>query len=929
MKRFLVVIIFLIISVSVAYGGWFPITAWGIKYNDAACTTWVEEVSDSFLGNSTKIAWGGTATIEALLNKGADCGVDFMIQSLTTQSYINLSYMARGQFSKHESEEHDPNSITGWPPAHGYFDADSFDHFGYKIYDDPASGDTAWAMFVDSSGTAGYMQGGLIQQLGHRQRYCRQPYSSTSLMYEARFFLRVPDTDTTNNNVCRLEVWRKDTLGNYNFITDMTLTKSSFSDTTYKAFSLWFTKDDTMEVYAKMDTCYMDYRIYWYDNYDLYADKVELRDMVYYNLEEGNYDGAIDDIVFKWNDVDYPAMKFFYLWDEPFLNQFDAFRLVDLAMGQNAQPAIACVNNRYGSNNYGNYIEFIKTCYGNETTALLTDKYVLGRADIIPSKIQPKFDKLCGWMDNVRVIADTTGTPDPHRDVWYVCQAHSTFDKQGNVTACRNPTPEEMWAIVGLGLAHGAKGVLYFTYASRYEYFGTDSMYMKISGLVDYKDDHWVKNKKWDATRDVNAVLQVIDTFLLNFDFKLAFYGGNLSTDYYNFVKYTSHDTTEFGLFEDSDDLKYFIIVNRADHYVSTYPPQDSTLITLGLDGLIYNRTYYIRDCYTGEPYRYDSIGGAQETLYFSFYLKDCHFKLFQLVPFTADVKINNDSTYTDYPFVKVSFDTTTSLSLSDNDTIYMTVWDNEGDTIKDVDYDSTIIWQFDSPGNRTITASFKIVSDNYIQGDSGYLTPEYSNSIYLDTIPPTSNSLEIEDVDTLAGFVNEDSVDLELESTDASGPAVRKMRFSNYGFYNLIQNPDFSDTTFWVCVDSAFIDSGYGEIDGSSGGKIYQDLGALVVGENYCLYVYVVTDNFTSVDGKIRILNKYFSSQSGEYDSTACAIDIPGGDNALTGYDWMTNTFAYQPSCDTADSFLGCRVEVYQGNGGTGRVIVDNFLLE
>ncbi|GAI80902.1 unnamed protein product, partial [marine sediment metagenome] len=84
--------------------------------------------------------------------------------------------------------------------------------------------------------------------------------------------------------------------------------------------------------------------------------------------------------------------------------------------------------------------------------------------------------------------------------------------------------------------------------------------------------------------------------------------------------------------------------------------------------------------------------------------------------------------------------------------------------------YDSTLIWQFESPGNRIITASFKIVSSNYIQGDSGYLTPTYCDTIYLDTIPPTSNSLEVEDVDTLVGFVNKDSVDLILSSTKVKG---------------------------------------------------------------------------------------------------------------------------------------------------------------
>ncbi|MFX0210415.1 MAG: hypothetical protein ACFFDT_30830, partial [Candidatus Hodarchaeota archaeon] len=82
------------------------------------------------------------------------------------------------------------------------------------------------------------------------------------------------------------------------------------------------------------------------------------------------------------------------------------------------------------------------------------------------------------------------------------------------------------------------------------------------------------------------------------------------------------------------------LIVNRTDDYSPSdtiYPgiTEDSTLVTLGLDGCLYSSSYYIRDCYSGETYSYDSIGGTSEvlTLYFNFYLKDCRFKLFQIVP--------------------------------------------------------------------------------------------------------------------------------------------------------------------------------------------------------------------------------------------------------------------------------------------------------
>ena len=58
MKKLLAVLIFLVAAVSIAYGGWFPITAWGIKYDDVSCTTWVEEVKEDWNGNSIMIGRG-------------------------------------------------------------------------------------------------------------------------------------------------------------------------------------------------------------------------------------------------------------------------------------------------------------------------------------------------------------------------------------------------------------------------------------------------------------------------------------------------------------------------------------------------------------------------------------------------------------------------------------------------------------------------------------------------------------------------------------------------------------------------------------------------------------------------------------------------------------------------------------------------------
>ena len=53
MKQTILAILFLILVASFAYSAsWFPITAWGIKYDDISCTTWVKEVALQWHGNS-------------------------------------------------------------------------------------------------------------------------------------------------------------------------------------------------------------------------------------------------------------------------------------------------------------------------------------------------------------------------------------------------------------------------------------------------------------------------------------------------------------------------------------------------------------------------------------------------------------------------------------------------------------------------------------------------------------------------------------------------------------------------------------------------------------------------------------------------------------------------------------------------------------
>jgi len=196
MKRLLSVVMFLAIFASFVYGGWFPINAWGIKQDSLPDTTWVDDAK-VWHANSVKVS--NCAIIGAFLDKGERDSLKFIVQGLTFGGGVPLSIMARSQFSTYESEAHD--SSTYYMP--GYFDTSCV---GESVSDSQASNGYAWKALVDSD-TPDYMQRGLNQHDGHRQEFTTFPYFSDTLLYEARFYLRVPDTSGSDTlPVCRLEV---------------------------------------------------------------------------------------------------------------------------------------------------------------------------------------------------------------------------------------------------------------------------------------------------------------------------------------------------------------------------------------------------------------------------------------------------------------------------------------------------------------------------------------------------------------------------------------------------------------------------------------------------------------------------------------------------------------------------------------------------
>ena len=614
MKRLVIAAILMLVCISAFADDWFPINAWGIKRD----TDWVKEVNSPWNGNSSIIACGGgDALMHALLDTAQACNVKLIIGCLTTDSLWNaerlmITHMSRGQFSMFESEAHD--SATWYYT--GYFDLNSC--IGDDTTDNQASNNTAWKAIHDTH-NRGFIQKELHHHSGHRKEYLDYP-GQDSLIYTARFYLKLPDTAgyAGSDSVCQLKVVKKsggtETIDSlFLLVSDFTSSPSNYDtfDIVFAKHRSWGDEKDFDEQKAYTYGGIMDFQIYWYDTVDLYADKVEIWDQTYDSLRYERYNEEIRVITEEWDSCG--AFAYYYTQDEPKRDNFEAFNFIRYRLNQLfAKPPITCVSAGYsGGWEPKTFSDFIKTAYGTDDIPLVTDIYPLDSAITTAAKIDTCFTKLCERLDDARECADTTGSgTEPIRDLWYVCQSHSwqPIVSGDTILKLRDPTPQEMWALVGLGLAHGAKGILYYRYKSLYYDNGEEY----IHGLVDDSSGTWIHNSKWYATQDINAVLQKTDEFLLDFEFQDAFRGNDLQLQ--DFIRYVSLDSlSEFGLFRDSDNLNYFLIVNRTDDYdpadtsyQDTMDPRgDTTIVTLGLNGSVPSGQYYLRDCYSGKPYAF------------------------------------------------------------------------------------------------------------------------------------------------------------------------------------------------------------------------------------------------------------------------------------------------------------------------------------
>lgn len=121
----------------------------------------------------------------------------------------------------------------------------------------------------------------------------------------------------------------------------------------------------------------------------------------------------------------------------------------------------------------------------------------------------------------------------------------------------RDPTPAEIRAQVHLALAHGAKGIYYYTYQSYLSYPPGGGPPVETKGLVDLS---YRRTDKLTAVEDLNAKLSSLSSTLLALTSKHVFPGGSPA----DFVHSVSPSAGFFaGTFTHTDGSRYLLLVNE------------------------------------------------------------------------------------------------------------------------------------------------------------------------------------------------------------------------------------------------------------------------------------------------------------------------------------------------------------------------------
>ena len=694
----------------------------------------------------------------------------------------------------------------------------------------------------------------------------------------------------------------------------------------YQDFILEFKKKP-----VSPETSYYEYRIYWYNNTNLWADYVEVKDCYIDSLTAGKYDGRLDSIVHHYNT--FPALFRYYLIDEPYYGQFAAsgyiMKFLRRSPYNNEKPGVQAIG-AGGKTFYQNYADSIKP---NE---LLFDyypffgaRYSYGRTPEDSGLLfQERLDSLCTQLSDIRSVARQETL-----DFWYIPQAFGKYDSAtaitpdsgGNEGDWRLPTPRELRCGVWLGLAYGAKGIMYFRYKTRPTNESGFTEWMRAL----WRYDNSPREPLYSEAKNINVVLKEIGPLLLTLTSDTVFKASD-GIPQGCFIKnlkiWNMQDTLiQIGTFHKTDnpDDKYFIIVNR--HCL----PSESLEVVVELEDTL----RYLYDCYNKAIITYERMIGGPITYGYRVKLQPGQGRLFRMVPFTQEFRINQNQTYTNLPYVALRTKATSVLGVDS-----MKIWQYyipQQETLRYcystgwIPYDTAYCWYLrEDEGVNTVYIRYKI---------GGFCeSPVYCDTIIFDKTAPTG-SFVINDNNK---FTNTPNVTIKNSMSDTRS-GMAKMRFGNRYLKNLVKNSSFDGTGFWEMDTAIYHDSlKLFEIPVQTAGNyFYQSIPpeslSAFDNDTMLLWIDLVSDGFAGA-GKIQFQYIYGIPPDTIIDPRGTqpygtSITIPQGTNARVSHYNLYSYFKYHPEPPPGKVLLEARVGVFveAGSQNSGRLFIDNLRLD
>lgn len=521
------------------------------------------------------------------------------------ENFSPKTSLVTGQQSTYEADDHHYLHLIGFTPTYffdGYFDHSNsvgiekydFDALnGYAWYADPDSDDAGYVLRDLKAGYIGYNN---EQWIPHEYRYGNPVDTIT---FYADFLIKISDTTYQADPFLILKAIRIDEPDT--FLLDSLVIRPQDFDypNQYDTFHLTFTR-------AKLDSGYLDYTVWWDGSRAVWIDRVKIRDAFADSLFRGLYDAWINSLNADGRDT---LLTAWYLVDQPDDDQYDTQAYLHAYLNSNQYP--------FGVQSLQVYFhkvdEYLSVVNPKE---LWFNQYVL-EDDVDTAttggNLQTSLSNLAGCLNFVKQKAISHGKP-----FLYIAQAYMEEGRR------RYPTEFEQKVLAWLGLAYGANGIAYFTYATR------DGIKGLVDSVAGYYEPH---EPNWSAVQSVNVIIDSIGWLFADTSSWKGAGGGDtvasIPASFIDSLKSAEFDSPwiEVGFFQDSAQTNYFMLVNR--RCLST----EEQNVTVYMDSVKIgsNKMWYVIDQYSQDTTFTGAINGI---IPFTTHLDPGQGKLFKLVAF-------------------------------------------------------------------------------------------------------------------------------------------------------------------------------------------------------------------------------------------------------------------------------------------------------